>query len=343
MKLTREMISKEVDKRRDQIIEFGQKLVQMESETFSPNIPSVLDWLVKKGKKDQFDGKIINDVGFPISAWSHWGNKEDWIGIMCHIDTVPYVESEWDHPPLSGKIIDGKMWGRGTQDMKLATISCYVAMQIFKDLNLDLPRGIKLIYGSQEETGPWTDMSHALDVLGTPRVLLTAEGGWPATQAESGIVRLDIKGQIPNHSNWSIKAGNMYNAVCSEAKLILDGKKHTFKGKAMHTLLTEEEVPDSALPKAMQFLKDNNKSDSFVEWILKYWNNNRFGKNTPLEYKTLRQGKSLINPGLLEVSLDGTFNLGVDIRYPVDKIKGSAKWHQQIAKEWTASSGFKKC
>ena len=38
-----------------------------------------------------------------------------------HLDTVdPGDPSEWPHPPLAGEVADGRLWGRGTVDMKSA-------------------------------------------------------------------------------------------------------------------------------------------------------------------------------------------------------------------------------
>ena len=45
-----------------------------------------------------------------------------------HVDTVPLGdEDEWPHPPLSGAIADGRVWGRGACDMKGALACMAVA------------------------------------------------------------------------------------------------------------------------------------------------------------------------------------------------------------------------
>ncbi|WP_159500612.1 M20 family metallopeptidase [Microbacterium sp. 18062] len=48
----------------------------------------------------------------------------------CHVDTVPVGDPErWTHPPLSARIVDGLLHGRGSSDMKagLAAAMCTVA------------------------------------------------------------------------------------------------------------------------------------------------------------------------------------------------------------------------
>jgi acetylornithine deacetylase/succinyl-diaminopimelate desuccinylase family protein len=35
-----------------------------------------------------------------------------------HLDTVPFEAGAWTHDPLGGEVADGRIWGRGTADMK---------------------------------------------------------------------------------------------------------------------------------------------------------------------------------------------------------------------------------
>ena len=55
-----------------------------------------------------------------------------------HIDTVPVVESQWNHNPFAGEIVDGKIYGRGTSDMKGQVSAMIAATSYFaKDTNKD--------------------------------------------------------------------------------------------------------------------------------------------------------------------------------------------------------------
>ena len=76
------------------------------------------------------------------------------IGVVTHVDTVPFVADEWTANPL-GEIRDGRVFGRGTIDDKLGVIS---SLYVFKELEGQIEPSWKLIIGSMEE-GQWDDMS----------------------------------------------------------------------------------------------------------------------------------------------------------------------------------------
>jgi len=41
--------------------------------------------------------------------------------LLSHVDTVLADPSDWQHDPWSGDVVDGELWGRGSQDMKSQT------------------------------------------------------------------------------------------------------------------------------------------------------------------------------------------------------------------------------
>lgn len=48
---------------------------------------------------------------------------------IAHMDVVPATEPNWKYPPFSGKIVDGKIWGRGTCDTKNTMYNFLRAME----------------------------------------------------------------------------------------------------------------------------------------------------------------------------------------------------------------------
>ena len=59
---------------------------------------------------EDFSGSIL-------LRWRGKNKKMLPILFMNHHDVVE-ASGEWTHPPFSGKIADGKVWGRGTLDTK---------------------------------------------------------------------------------------------------------------------------------------------------------------------------------------------------------------------------------
>ena len=52
----------------------------------------------------------------------------------AHMDVVPIepgTESSWTHPPFSGDVADGFIWGRGTLDDKVGVMAILEAVEKF--------------------------------------------------------------------------------------------------------------------------------------------------------------------------------------------------------------------
>jgi succinyl-diaminopimelate desuccinylase len=74
------------------------------------------------------------------------------IVLTGHFDTVPLGEKFWTEDPFSGTIKDGKLYGRGTSDMKAGVAAMIVAsIQVFQE---SAPKGgVRLIFTAGEEPG----------------------------------------------------------------------------------------------------------------------------------------------------------------------------------------------
>lgn len=71
-----------------------------------------------------------------------------------HIDVVPSGDkSKWTQDPYGGEVVDGKLYGRGTTDMKGGNMSTLIALETIIDMGIELKGDV--IYESviEEETG----------------------------------------------------------------------------------------------------------------------------------------------------------------------------------------------
>ncbi len=67
-----------------------------------------------------------------------------------HLDVVPVGGQEWTHPPFAGETADGKVWGRGSTDMKGGLAAMMVAAKALVESGAKL-RGDLVITGTAGE------------------------------------------------------------------------------------------------------------------------------------------------------------------------------------------------
>ncbi|EGD78878.1 aminoacylase-1 [Salpingoeca rosetta] len=73
--------------------------------------------------------------------------------LNSHVDVVPVDEDHWDYPPFSATKVDGKIYARGTQDMKCVGMQYLEALRVLKERGIKLKRTIHLTFVPDEEIG----------------------------------------------------------------------------------------------------------------------------------------------------------------------------------------------
>lgn len=122
--------------REESVIELCKKLINARSYSGEEN--KVSDELKTFYNANGFDEVIIDKYGNTIGKIK--GNRPGKkILFDGHMDTVPVEdESKWTHKPFEAEICDGKMYGRGTTDMKGAlSAMANAAVNFAKDTNKD--------------------------------------------------------------------------------------------------------------------------------------------------------------------------------------------------------------
>jgi acetylornithine deacetylase/succinyl-diaminopimelate desuccinylase-like protein len=88
--------------------------------------------------------------------------------LLHHMDVVPTDPGRWRHAPFGAEIADGKIWGRGTMDMKGLGVVQLMAFLSLKRQNVPLARDVILMAVPDEETGgalgaDWMRENHYAD------------------------------------------------------------------------------------------------------------------------------------------------------------------------------------
>jgi carboxypeptidase PM20D1 len=76
--------------------------------------------------------------------------------LMSHLDVVPVepsTDKDWTHPPFSGRVADGFIWGRGALDVKCGALGLLEAAERLLDDGFRPSGDVYFALGHDEETG----------------------------------------------------------------------------------------------------------------------------------------------------------------------------------------------
>ena len=79
--------------------------------------------------------------------------QETALHILGHLDVVDAGEGWTVTSAFEPKLVDGLLYGRGTDDDKGPMVAALLAMKAVKDLGLPLQKNVRMILGTDEETG----------------------------------------------------------------------------------------------------------------------------------------------------------------------------------------------
>ncbi|EBW6364072.1 YgeY family selenium metabolism-linked hydrolase [Salmonella enterica subsp. enterica serovar Oranienburg] len=112
----------------DEVIKNCQTLIQQKS--YSGEEGDVVKAIEKLMRHYQFDDIHVDEYGNIVGGIV--GNLPGKTLVLDgHIDTVPVSEDKWSHNPYGGDIKDGKIYGRGTTDMKGAVAAMISAVGFY--------------------------------------------------------------------------------------------------------------------------------------------------------------------------------------------------------------------
>ena len=99
--------------------------------------------------------------------WEGAGGEKP-IALLAHMDVVPVeagTEDEWEHPPFSGVIHDGAVWGRGALDDKGQVIALMEAAEQLAASGFQPTRDVYFLFGHDEEIGGGNGAGAIADTL----------------------------------------------------------------------------------------------------------------------------------------------------------------------------------
>lgn len=108
-----------------------QKYIQIRTDQPNPDYASAVDFLQRLATDNGLESKVLELVpGKPIFlAWVQGSNQSlSTILLNSHMDVVPVETRGWTMDAFAGIVENGRIYGRGTQDMKSVTIQYFQAL-----------------------------------------------------------------------------------------------------------------------------------------------------------------------------------------------------------------------
>ncbi len=129
-------------------------------------------------------------------GYVEFGEGEEIVGIVGHLDVVPANEQDWTYSPFTPTIYKNRIYGRGAIDDKGPMIASLYAMksvmEYCKTANTTLSKRIRLIVGLNEEKD-WKCISYYKEHEEFPTVGFSPDADFPCIYAEKGVLSLLLK------------------------------------------------------------------------------------------------------------------------------------------------------
>ncbi|NRQ53181.1 MULTISPECIES: dipeptidase PepV [Brevibacillus] len=195
-----------------------------EGKPFGQGVATALEAMLERGQQDGFATKNLDGYAGTIE----YGDGEEEIGVLVHIDVVTVGEG-WTTPPFEPTIRDGRMYARGALDDKGPALAAYYALRLVRDSGLALSKKVRLIIGTDEESG-WLCMKHFAEHDRVPPVGFSPDSAFPMIHAEKGQINPTLTIAPTQRSadadrGWtllSFVSGDQGNSVPDKAEAVVE-------------------------------------------------------------------------------------------------------------------------
>lgn len=138
----------------DNPVSLLQKLIQFNTSNPPGNERECIEWIENLLSSVDFDTTLYASEEDRPNLVATFGDSGDApLLLYGHVDVVPVNIDNWDHPPFSGKIEDGFVWGRGALDMKGGIAMLLAAAMRIVQNNAAPDNGLMVMIVSDEEGG----------------------------------------------------------------------------------------------------------------------------------------------------------------------------------------------
>lgn len=176
--------------------------------------------------------ELMKKYGFATKNYGNrvvtgdFGEAEKGLDVLAHLDVVPVTEDWTMTNPFELKVVDGKIYGRGTSDDKGPAIAALYAMRAIKELGLPMKKSMRLILGSDEECGS-SDLEYYYGIEKEAPYTFTPDAEFPLINIEKGRLAGEFSAEFTEGlvvpGVVSFKSGDKVNVVPQRAQAVVAG------------------------------------------------------------------------------------------------------------------------
>jgi acetylornithine deacetylase/succinyl-diaminopimelate desuccinylase-like protein len=220
-------------------LELLRSLVRFETVNPPGEEAACIDWLAERLRADGVEPTVLEsgpgraNLVARLPATKALASSDGPLLLNGHVDVVAAEAGRWRHPPFTGEVHDGWLWGRGTVDMKHMVAMSAAVVGLLARLGAPLRRDLVLAAVADEENGcafgsAWlvdhhSDLVRAEYALGEVGGFTLWVGGrpvYPVQVAEKGICWLKATargtsghGSVPRPDNAVARLGRFVGRV----------------------------------------------------------------------------------------------------------------------------------
>jgi len=188
-----------------------------------PEFARQREWLAGQSKDfgfqfKSYDGRV-DEITMPGAAAT--------LAVLTHGDVQGVENQRWSSPPWDGKIVDGKIIGRGTEDDKGPIVATFYSMVALRDTGWPLSSTLRLLIANGEESS-WDEIPYYLARAPMPDMTIGIDAAYPVTHAQKGYGVLAFHGKgtaAPKPAAWRVvrlEGGSGMSIIAEEGTAILE-------------------------------------------------------------------------------------------------------------------------
>lgn len=176
-----------------EIVGFQTFEVQGKENWNLPEFVKQREWLEKRARGlglefKSYDGRM-EEVILPSQT-----SPKPILALLTHGDVQGVEGQQWSSPPFEGKLVNGRIIGRGTEDDKGPIVAILYVLAALRDAGWPLDSTLKLLVANAEESS-WAEIPYYLERAPMPERTIGVDAAYPVTHSQKGYGILTFKAQ----------------------------------------------------------------------------------------------------------------------------------------------------